>query len=128
MKIAVQGTFIDTESIYSIGEIYKDYNDDRQPIYCFDILHFGGETKTVSIRQLNVKKDREFAQFKLERSKLRVVENETKYTEEDKIEFKKLYDITYSVNKDSLEKMRLDIVKIWSENQTTVPSFNVENY
>ena len=81
MKIAVQGTFIDTESIYSIDEIFKGYNDDNQPTYCFDILHFGGETKTVSIRQLNFEKDREFAQFKCDISKLRVKEGQVEFTD-----------------------------------------------
>ena len=52
MKIAVQGTFIDTESIYSIGEIYTDHYENE--VYCFDIHHFGGENKLYSLHYSNI--------------------------------------------------------------------------
>lgn len=110
MKIAVQGTFIDTESIYSIGEIYTDYYENE--VYCFDIHHFGGENKTVHIKKYNAEKQMEYHQCSIDEVSKRI----------------ELRELILSTNKDRLEKMRLDIVDIWKANQSTVPSFNVENY
>ena len=121
MKIAVQGTFIDTESIYSIGEIYTDHYENE--VYCFDIHHFGGENKTVHIKKYNAEKEMEYQQFCCDSNKKL---DECSIDEVSKrIELRELI---LSTNKDRLEKMRLDIVDIWKANQSTVPSFNVENY
>ena len=121
MKIAVQGTFIDTESFYSIGEIYTDHYENE--VYCFDIHHFGGENKTVHIKKYNAEKEMEYQEFISSLGK-----KFDERTDDEKSKSTELRELILSTNKDRLEKMRLDIVDIWKANQSTVPSFNIEKY
>ena len=125
MKIAVQGTFIDTESIYSIGEIYKEYDS-----YCFDINYYNSNAcKTVRINLISVEKQMELSEFYNQlRISCKYPKEGRVYDDEDKEKIDELNEKIYSTNQERLEKMRLDIVKIWAENQLTIPKFEVENY
>jgi len=122
MKIVVQDEFIDTESIYRIGKIYsRGYGNYNQ--YCFDIEHYDHTCKTVMIDNINIEKQMEFNAFVKDLGK-----KYDEYSIDETSKKLKLHGDIFLVNKERLEKMRLDIVKIWSENQSTIPKFEIENY
>ena len=52
MKIAIQRQIIDTENIYSISEVYKNYKE-RECYYNFDIESFGDKFLTISVHSLD---------------------------------------------------------------------------
>lgn len=111
MKIAVQRQIIDTDNIYSISEILEDTYD---KVHYFIIESFNEKIINVSIK------------FDF-RTKEEVAENPNlaKLSNED---YKTFRTNLRTHNKNKLEKMRQDIVKIWSENQSSIPNFNIKNY
>lgn len=124
MKIAIQNKVIDTNDIYCIHEIdipygsseswksmkFKELPEDIQKALVngsntinFDIEFFNNKELTVSLEKFS----------QVENNKLG--EGET------------LYDV-FLRNIERLEKMRNDIIKIWSDNQSNIPTFNLNNY
>lgn len=110
MKIAVQGKLIDTENIYSISDsIMNGTNTETyQPDYFFEIESFDDNIIRVSIdRHANIDYTIKFSSD-LERSK---------YISD-----------TIISNGEKLEKMRQDIVNLWSDNQAKIPTFDIKKY
>ena len=105
MKIAVNGNYIETKDIYQISEI-EEYRMERN-VYFFNIISFNQNTLTVEIDkngQRNIIRPPEFENWK------------------------KLAPKIPEINKMRLELMRQEIIKIWSENQPTIPMINLTSY
>jgi hypothetical protein len=117
MKIAVEGKIIDTEKIYSVSDEILDQHNE----YYFVITSFNGHEIEVGIKMLAPNK------VSNEYEKLCEFCNSNLSDEQWK-KIKELHVQIHEENKNKLERMRLDIVKIWSENQSLIPKFKVENY
>lgn len=112
MKIAVEGTIIDTENIYCITDVVLV--DNR---YSFDIESFNDKTLTVFLkRDLETKTNR-----KLDNTDDQGVELKRNY--DAYVKHMKLMEIK---NKEAIEKMREGIYKIWSDDQSKLPKFDLE--
>jgi hypothetical protein len=125
MKIAIQGSIIETDNIYCIGKIVEN-NDDRNK-FLFEIESFNDNNLEVSIDMYEENK----ISIKCEEHRAKYF-NEIIKTEERK---KEMYNEIQNLqiehrleNKARLERMRQDIYKIWSENQPKLPMFDTKNY
>ncbi len=95
MKIAVNGYIIDTENIYTIGEIKKNH------YYAGNIwYHF------FEIVSLNNK----------------VIEIDIKFDNET-LNNKHLLELSIM----KIDRFRNSIIKVWSDNQSTIPQFNLDD-
>jgi hypothetical protein len=116
MKIVVQRQTIDTENIYRIGEICKGGS-----YYCFDIESFGDKVLTVSISFID--------DFNGELEKLAAQVGMPGVSTKDLVEEGKRVKAELPLkNKESIERMRDEIIKIWSDNQSKIPVFDITNY
>lgn len=119
MKIAVQGQIIDTDTIYSISEeVYENNNN-----YFFDIICFNDHAIEVSIHT----KDRTNNKAHNELTLLRQTAG-TNATDEQMVMYNTLLKKIPIENKNKIEKMRQDIVNIWSNNQSVIPTFDIKKY
>lgn len=123
MKIAVQGQIVDTDTIYSISEkVYENNNN-----YFFDIICFNDHTIEVAIHTNDRNNNEAHDEF------YRLLEsfgdkNRKDYTEEQNTALDTAHRNVKIVNKNKIEKMRLDIVNIWSSNQSAIPTFDIKKY
>lgn len=119
MKIAINGQIVDTDLIFSVSEeIYEDGNE-----YCFDVNFFDERSITVSIYKRNMSNSDSCDKFNILRNR-----NDQNFSEEERITMKNLWDQISIENKTKIEKMRQDIVNIWSENQSKIPTFDIKKY
>lgn len=112
MKIVIDGQIIDTENIYSISSeiLSGNISGSYKPEFYFEIESFNDKIIYVSIQQHNG------IDFK---------HANTLPSSDDRNNY--LNSIINS-NKNKIEKMRQDIVNIWSNNQSNIPSFDIEKY
>jgi hypothetical protein len=125
MKIVVEGQIIDTENIYRISDEVLEGDN----VYYFDIVSFNEMTLEVSVKKYQNNKISD--EFEIQRLSYLEIKETNISDEEKRLCWKKAEEIHNQIpieNKNSLEKMRQDIVKIWSENQSVIPKFKVENY
>jgi hypothetical protein len=120
MKIVIQGKIIDTENIYCIGEIVED---EINSLFLFSIKSLNGHKLKVHIDKYDKNcKTVEWDELRKNTPDLEQPNEQIEY----------LYNLMrYGVpeeNKSRLEKMRLDIYNIWSENQSKLPNFEIKNY
>lgn len=120
MKIAVENKIIDTEKIYSVSdEILEHYNNGYE--YYFVVTSFNDHKIKVSLNKNEPNKISE------ELEKLREIYGSNPSDEQ----WEKMKELRIQIsteNKNRLERMRQDIIKIWSENQLSIPNFNTKNY
>ena len=127
MKIVVQRQTIDTDNIYSVSEVYK--NDKYiipgeyfyASVYCFDIESFNDKVLTVNI-SINDDVDNEQDKI-IEQISVPGISVEALLEESKKVKAELILK-----NKKRIEKMRSEIIKIWSENQSEIPMFDIKNY
>lgn len=117
MKIVVQGKLIDTDNIYCIHEIYVDHNG-----FSFNIESFNDKYLEVSIAMYD--ENNKSIEFEKLRNNINIEDR----TEDDKKHMNSLRLEIPIENKNRLEKLRQDVLNIWSNNQSNVPSFNTKNY
>lgn len=125
MKIAVEGQIIDTDNIYSISDKVLENNNN----YYFNIVSFNDNELEVSIKQLE--KNESSEKFETLRvSYLQIKETDMSETEKKRIweEVSEVYKQIPIENKNKLEKMRQDIVNLWSDNQAKIPTFDIKKY
>lgn len=118
MKIAVQGQIIDTDNIYLIGEVVKEHN-----AFVFTIESFNDNFLEVSVA--TYAKNSKSAEWNELRSITPIAEETD---EQSKYMYKLMSFDVPEENKDRLEKMRQDIVNIWSSNQSVIPTFDIKKY
>lgn len=110
MKIIVNGSLIDVDYIYEITEIENDWN------LKFHILFLNDNVKTVEIGISKIRKEYDSIDTK-------------NYSFEDAVEMrKKLVILREEKRKElfnELSEVRNGIIKIWAENQTKFPTFNI---
>ena len=118
MKIVVKNQIVDTDNISSVFEIKVD----EMGRFAFDVLFFNDRVISVMIERITGQQRMEIRDKLIEKRKddRNVGLAEVLYSE---LEKEALLE-----NKAKLEKMRQDIIKIWSDNQTKIPVFKVENY
>lgn len=126
MKIAVQGKIIDTDNIYSISEIIEGHN-----YKYFEIESFNDKFLKVSIK--NWEENKLTEKFEdLRKNYLSLKETKINAGQElnpdDWKEIQEFHNEIPKENERRLENMRQDIIKIWSENQSKIPTFNTKNY
>ena len=121
MKIAVQGKIIDTENIYYITESSNFYSDEKKKnVFGFEIVSFNDNRIEVSQSPIEgfyeILRDKGFP------------EKDFPIDENLREEKSKIYNEVIAKNKEKIERMRIDIVNIWSQNQSKIPNFDIKNY
>lgn len=111
MKIAIEGKIVDTDNIYSISNkiLSGSSPETYKPDFYFEIESFNDNIIRVSIETYD---GIEYGHKSLSSS-----EERNNY----------LISLSES-NKNKIEKMRQDIVNIWSENQSKIPTFDIKKY
>ena len=114
MKIAINGTIIDTKDIYQITSIEEQSMDPG--LLNFRILFFNNKDLYISLD----------SNLFLENSRLRSYNNYRVIIKNNA----SLQDLRnhpdYIQCKSKLNEFRDRIVKVWSENQSPIPQFNLE--
>lgn len=122
MKIAINGQIVDTDTIFSVSEkIYENQNE-----YCFDVNFFDEKSITVSIYKRNMSGNKAHNMYMFVHEKINKPFLELSEKEQNIRVF--LWNAIPTENKNKIEKMRQDIVKIWSENQSKIPTFDIKKY
>jgi len=102
MKISILGNVIDTQNIYQIGQIngsfflFHPYNDEVGDYRNFEIKMYNQKNLTITVPNIKFRATEEQAED--------ILKN----------------------NLDKLNNLRERIIKIWSENQSTIPNFEFE--
>ena len=119
MKIAINGEIVDTCDFYKIGNIEKDIQYNIS--FKFVIYHMNNKTTIVSLNSQTsfVNNGVEKYAF-ITRKELPYVPRIENGTIEDCINSE-----IYQENLKKITDFRESIIKIWSENQTTIPQFNL---
>lgn len=112
MKIAVNGNIIDTKHIYKITEIknalYNSYAGPTDPHYLgysFNIDFFNKRELIITISGDDL------------------FPRKPNYAWNDW--YKENYECKFQLMKEKIEKLRQSIIKIWLENQSEIPQFNL---
>ena len=114
MKIAINGEIIDTKDIYKISDVNVEYNFSR-PHFKFTMQLFNNIPIVVH-NAADIFLD---GTFTLKTESFKILKE--KATKQDLIEHPIYVD---AFNK--ISNLRNEIIKIWSENQSEIPQFNLE--
>lgn len=123
MKIAINGEIIDTESIYKIDKIYEyesEYSD------MFDSLRFNIDLFNDKTIEVKVTLPIYFYGYGESISRKELVnKQDTDIIMEDATieDFRKMPEYIEAHAK--ISNLRDEIIKIWSNNQGTIPQFNI---
>lgn len=115
MKIAINGEIIDTKDIYKIGEIYEDYDN----ILVFKVYLFNNHTIEVSLI-LPI----DYHNYSGIISRKETPYNGIIMSDATMDDFRKMPE--YIEAHTRISNLRNEIIKIWSENQSEIPQFNLE--
>ena len=115
MKIAINGEIIDTENIYKISKVNSEYKGGSIQYFNFNITLFNKITVTVS-NQASIFLD---GDFRLKTGYFEVLKE--KATAKDLKEHPIYVEAFNKIN-----NLREKIIKVWSNDQSTIPQFNLE--
>lgn len=124
MKIAVQNQLIDTDNIYLIGEIIENEKE-----FKFVIESFNGKNLTISIpNSIDIKPSKKVTEYEHLKNIIKEEDRSTEINDILTTLWKEIELENKSDNKVKLEKLRQDVAKVWYDNQSNVPTFNINNY
>jgi hypothetical protein len=105
MKIIVNGSLIDLDYVYEITEIVSEFEQ-------FFEIHFLND----NVKKVKYKKDVIYSEE---------FHNFLEMSSEEKIKNKELRRVKRFESFQKITEMRNEIVKLWSENQSKFPTFNI---
>ena len=126
MKIIVNGKIIDTENIYSIGSKIETgmFDDFEDAAHYFVIESLNGKTEVVHSPITDMKEVDDIIKL-----------HKNVYVEQsvwDSLDIggkrRIVYDYLNGVVIKKISQMRMDIEKVWLDNQTKLESFNILEY
>ena len=119
MKISIQGNLIDTDNIYRIGDIKKECSN----MFSFEIESFNEKTKEIGTTAYPLYQSLlKFLNTQAENSNVPL---HSLLTPQKKAE---LWNKSLEETEKEISEMRENIIKIWSDNQSNIPTFKFKNY